>query len=191
MKGSTSCCDGVNAWRLLGPTEPESRPCSSCWLVRLHAMKAMLFWVIGISLSLLVLASGLVLSRRGKGGSGFSPQGMMAPGQINPNQTPPPMHAPAPDAAMFAPPPAPLAAASQFPAAQMLPPTSQMTPFAPSPVSESTSSPLSTSDALAALLPNALVSSEPPVPAEGLPAGWTMEQWRWYGEEWLRNNNRS
>tara|TARA_B100000925_G_scaffold281835_1_gene254034 strand:- start:549 stop:1187 length:639 start_codon:yes stop_codon:yes gene_type:complete len=27
----------------------------------------------------------------------------------------------------------------------------------------------------------------PPLPAEGLPAGWTMEQWAWYGEDYLRN----
>ena len=26
-----------------------------------------------------------------------------------------------------------------------------------------------------------------PLPPEGLPAGWTMEQWAWYGEDYLRN----
>ncbi len=160
---------------------------------------SVMFWVIGISLSLLVLASGLVLSRRGKGGSGFSPQGMMDVGQINLNQPPPPMQAPgaamfapppAPDAGMFAPPPAPLAAASQFPAAQEMPfaPGPVVEPFAPAPVSEPAPPPLSTADAMAALLPAAPVSRGPPVPAEGLPSGWTMEQWGWYGEEWLRNN---
>ena len=25
----------------------------------------------------------------------------------------------------------------------------------------------------------------PPLPEEGLPEGWTMEQWKWYGAEWL------
>ena len=25
----------------------------------------------------------------------------------------------------------------------------------------------------------------PPVPASGLPEGWTMDQWKWYGQEWL------
>ena len=25
----------------------------------------------------------------------------------------------------------------------------------------------------------------PPVPESGLPEGWTMEQWEWYGHEWL------
>ena len=99
---------------------------------------------------------------------------------------------------MFAPPPAPLAAASQFPAAQMMPPAAQgmpfapgpvVEPFAPAPVSEPALPPLSTADAMAALLPAAPVSRGPPVPAEGLPAGWTMEQWGWYGEEWLRNNS--
>nr|MBC8517683.1 hypothetical protein [Euryarchaeota archaeon] len=28
----------------------------------------------------------------------------------------------------------------------------------------------------------------PPIPAEGLPAGWTQEQWNYYGQEWLDNN---
>ncbi len=27
----------------------------------------------------------------------------------------------------------------------------------------------------------------PPLPAEGLPQGWTMEQWAWYGEDFLKN----
>ena len=25
----------------------------------------------------------------------------------------------------------------------------------------------------------------PPLPESGLPDGWTMDQWRWYGKEWL------
>jgi len=25
------------------------------------------------------------------------------------------------------------------------------------------------------------------LPAEGLPPGWTMEQWAWYGEDYLRD----
>ncbi len=29
-----------------------------------------------------------------------------------------------------------------------------------------------------------------PIPDEGLPEGWTEEQWRWYGEQWLRENGR-
>jgi hypothetical protein len=28
-------------------------------------------------------------------------------------------------------------------------------------------------------------SEAPPVPAAGLPDGWTMDQWKWYGQEWL------
>jgi len=29
-----------------------------------------------------------------------------------------------------------------------------------------------------------------PVPAEGLPDGWTMEQWKWYGAEWLAKQGK-
>ena len=28
----------------------------------------------------------------------------------------------------------------------------------------------------------------PPVPEEGLPEGWTMEQWAYYGQKWLNQN---
>ena len=31
-------------------------------------------------------------------------------------------------------------------------------------------------------------SQGPPVPASGLPEGWTMDQWKWYGQEWLDKN---
>ena len=31
--------------------------------------------------------------------------------------------------------------------------------------------------------------SDLPLPPGGLPPGWTIEQWRYYGEEWLRNQN--
>jgi hypothetical protein len=33
--------------------------------------------------------------------------------------------------------------------------------------------------------------SAPPVPAEGLPTGWTMEQWTHYGHQWLERNGRA
>ena len=32
-------------------------------------------------------------------------------------------------------------------------------------------------------------SNAPPVPAEGLPDGWTIDQWEWYGHEWLAKNS--
>jgi hypothetical protein len=35
--------------------------------------------------------------------------------------------------------------------------------------------------------PQEMVSSGPPVPAAGLPVGWTMEQWSYYGEQYLAN----
>ena len=30
----------------------------------------------------------------------------------------------------------------------------------------------------------------PPLPAEGLPEGWTMDQWKWYGAEWLARQGK-
>jgi len=35
-----------------------------------------------------------------------------------------------------------------------------------------------------------VVSATPPVPLEGLPAGWTMEQWQHYGEQYLQGGFR-
>ena len=32
------------------------------------------------------------------------------------------------------------------------------------------------------------VNTGPPLPATGLPQGWTMEQWNYYGEQWLAAN---
>ena len=32
------------------------------------------------------------------------------------------------------------------------------------------------------------VPQTPPVPEAGLPDGWTMEQWKWYGAQWLESN---
>ena len=32
-------------------------------------------------------------------------------------------------------------------------------------------------------------SSTPPIPATGLPQGWTMEQWNYYGHQWLEANS--
>ena len=34
-------------------------------------------------------------------------------------------------------------------------------------------------------------TTAPPVPAEGLPAGWSMEQWNAYGQMWLEQNGRA
>ncbi|RJU98848.1 MAG: hypothetical protein DWC04_02145 [Candidatus Poseidoniales archaeon] len=35
------------------------------------------------------------------------------------------------------------------------------------------------------------VAAAPPVPAEGLPEGWTMEQWEIYGQMWMEQNGRA
>jgi hypothetical protein len=42
-----------------------------------------------------------------------------------------------------------------------------------------------TPDAPEAPAPTATPSNGPPVPETGLPEGWTMDQWKWYGQEWL------
>jgi uncharacterized membrane protein len=36
-----------------------------------------------------------------------------------------------------------------------------------------------------------ITPSGPPVPEEGLPSGWTMEQWTHYGHQWLERNGRA
>ena len=42
-------------------------------------------------------------------------------------------------------------------------------------------------DFIAPPIPQPLPSA-PPLPPEGLPAGWTMEQWAYYGEDYLNRN---
>ena len=37
----------------------------------------------------------------------------------------------------------------------------------------------------------AAASAAPPVPAEGLPEGWSMDQWQAYGQMWLEQNGRA
>ena len=61
---------------------------------------------------------------------------------------------------------------SSMPPAQMAPPPAFPEPSAPSPD-------LGTAD------------SAPPVPAAGLPEGWTMDQWNVYGQMWLEQNGQA
>ena len=42
----------------------------------------------------------------------------------------------------------------------------------------------------AAQIPQVVPQTTPPLPAEGLPEGWTMEQWKWYGAEWLAKQGK-
>ena len=58
------------------------------------------------------------------------------------------------------------------PPAEMVPPPAHPAPSAPSPD-------LGTAD------------SAPPVPAAGLPEGWTMDQWNVYGQMWLEQNGQA
>ena len=38
--------------------------------------------------------------------------------------------------------------------------------------------------------PPVVAPQAPPLPAEGLPPGWTMDQWQWYGAEWLAKQGK-
>jgi len=38
-------------------------------------------------------------------------------------------------------------------------------------------------------VPATVPAGAPPLPAGGLPAGWTMEQWAYYGHQYLEQNN--
>ena len=38
-----------------------------------------------------------------------------------------------------------------------------------------------------AFAPEHVQPTGPPLPPGGLPPGWTMEQWAWYGEDYLKN----
>ena len=40
----------------------------------------------------------------------------------------------------------------------------------------------------AAAMEQAAPATAPPIPDSGLPEGWTMDQWKWYGQEWLDKN---
>jgi hypothetical protein len=36
--------------------------------------------------------------------------------------------------------------------------------------------------------PQPVTEQAPPLPEGGLPDGWTMEQWKWYGHEYLEES---
>jgi len=63
-------------------------------------------------------------------------------------------------------------------------PASMPTP-APAPVAAAPAAPAQ------APAPAAPEGDMPPLPAGGLPTGWTMEQWRHYGQQWLEQNGQS
>ena len=65
-----------------------------------------------------------------------------------------------------------------------LPPSAPAAPAAPAPA------PAAPAQAPAPAAP-APVAAAPPVPAEGLPEGWTMEQWEIYGQMWMEQNGRA
>ena len=49
-------------------------------------------------------------------------------------------------------------------------------------------SPTQSSPEVAATTEQAAPAAAPPIPDSGLPEGWTMDQWKWYGQEWLDKN---
>ena len=75
---------------------------------------------------------------------------------------------------------APAPSASMMPMPMPLP--------TPQPMPEAAAQPLATPEPAAYQQPP--VASGPPIPPEGIPPGWTMEQWQYYGAEWLVENNR-
>ena len=67
-------------------------------------------------------------------------------------------------------------------------PTTQ-TPVAAAPSTEAVAPMGAQPDAgYAAPVEPAVANTGPPLPATGLPEGWTMEQWNYYGEQWLAAN---
>jgi hypothetical protein len=80
------------------------------------------------------------------------------------------MTAPPPPMDAFQAPPPPMAAAPPPPMVATPPPVMEAPP-PPAPVLEP------------------VTQGPPAIPAEGLPAGWTQEQWNYYGQEWLDDNN--
>ena len=69
----------------------------------------------------------------------------------------------------------PMGMPSNSPTPYEAPPTS-LAPSAPAPVEQPP------------MAPAEQANSGPPLPATGLPQGWTMEQWNYYGEQWLVTN---
>ncbi len=80
-----------------------------------------------------------------------------------------------------------VAAAPTVPVPGALP--SSAPPAAPAPAAPAPA-PAAPAPAPAAPAP-AAVAAAPPVPAEGLPEGWTMEQWEIYGQMWMEQNGRA
>lgn len=75
----------------------------------------------------------------------------------------------------------------------MMSPQNPVMPIASAPVQEAMPTyaqpqPMQETIAPVVQAPVETVSSAPPLPAGGLPQGWTMEQWEHYGEQWLAQN---
>ena len=71
--------------------------------------------------------------------------------------------------------------------------TSQGVFSAPDPVKEvpSVAPPVAAAPVAPAPVAEVAVAQAPPIPAEGLPDGWSMEQWDAYGQMWLEQNGRA
>ena len=75
-----------------------------------------------------------------------------------------------------------VASAPTVPVAGALPATPPPTTLAPAPAAAPAAAP-------APVAPGAEPASKtPPLPAAGLPEGWTMDQWEVYGQMWLEQN---
>jgi hypothetical protein len=62
--------------------------------------------------------------------------------------------------------------------------------LSPAPSVEPASTEAIATEAIAPVTTTPTTSTGPQIPAEGLPNGWTMEQWNYYGEDWLKARNQ-
>jgi hypothetical protein len=136
--------------------------------------QSLIIWIALAAFILISISVGLAFMKF-RGGRKENLPFAHAQGMLDLSQLPPPQMMAPPTLAIQAPPP------SFATTTEVLPPSAPTE--APQPIP-------SVTDALASMQPDAATNSGPPVPAEGLPPGWTMEQWTWYGEEWLRNNGQ-
>jgi len=176
-----------------------------------------MLWYIAIPILLIILALGLtlVIRRKEDTGSKFAqtpppdlpaaPPGLIAPGM--PAMPPMPAMPAMPTQAPLVPAPGAMPVATLAPAAvPIATPAPSATPtlevelmstenaldslLSPAPSVEPASTETIATETIAPVTTTPTTSTGPQIPAEGLPNGWTMEQWNYYGEDWLKARNQ-